>query len=281
MASAATAKTPTVGELLRSWRERRSLSQLELSLNSGISTRHLSFVETGRAKPSREMVLHIAERLEVPLRDRNGLLLAAGFAPVYGERALEHHEMGPVRHALDRFLRAHEPYPALVVDGHWQIVAQNDALEALVEGVAPELLQPPVNALRLTLHPHGMTPRIVNFHEWSAHILHRLRRRAAITADGELEALYRELSGYPGVAPQGPNAEAVSNDIVLPLRLRHPEGELSFLGTNAAFSTANDVTVAELTVEAFYPANAHTATLLLKDIQVSPRCPARVVTDVD
>ncbi len=175
----ATTQISGVGELLRAWRQRRNLSQLELSLESAISTRHLSFVETGRAKPSREMVLHLANRLEVPLRERNNMLLAAGFAPVYGERPLDDTDMTPVREALDRFLHAHEPYPAVVLDGRWNLAMANGALGLLTDGVAPELLQPPANALRVSLHPDGMAPRIGNLAEWSAHLLHRLRRRIA------------------------------------------------------------------------------------------------------
>ncbi|MBV9049819.1 MAG: helix-turn-helix transcriptional regulator, partial [Solirubrobacterales bacterium] len=165
----------TIGELLRSWRRRRSLSQLELSLNAAISSRHLSFVETGRARPSREMVLHLAEELQVPLRERNGLLLAAGYAPAYAERPLDTPDMDSVRQAIDRFLRAHEPYPAVVVDRHHDLVAANDALTLVLEGVSPDLLEPPANALRVALHPRGMAPRTVNLGEWSAHLLARLR----------------------------------------------------------------------------------------------------------
>lgn len=252
-----------VGELLRSWRKARNLSQLELSLDSAISARHLSFVETGRARPSREMVLHLAEQLDIPLRDRNRLLLAAGFAPAYGERPLEDEEMEPVREALARFLAAHDPYPAVVVDGHWNLVSANEALGVLVDGVAPELMEPSANALRITLHPAGMAPRIANFGEWSAHMLHRLRQRAAITADPELEALYRELKTYPHVEVHTSRAHSPGDDIVLPLQLRHRAGPLTLLSTISTFGTANDITLAELSVEAFYPADAHTSAVLL------------------
>src|ERR1700686_809590 len=185
----ATAPAP-IGGMLRSWRRRRSLSQLELSLNAAVSSRPLSFVETGRARPSREMLLHLAEQLEVPLRERNGLLLAAGYAPQYAERSLETAEMEPVRQALDRFLRAHEPYPAIVVDRQYNLLAANDAVGVLTAGVAPELLEPPANALRLTLHPDGMAPRVTNLEEWSAHLLHQVRRQASITGDPALERLH-------------------------------------------------------------------------------------------
>ncbi len=248
-----------VGDLLRFWRRRRSVSQLELSLNCAVSARHLSFIETGRSRPSREMVLHLAEELDVPLRERNRLLLAAGFAPHYGARALDDTEMTPVRNALERFLRAHEPYPAVVVDGHWNLVAANEALSVLTAGVAPALFEPPANTLRIALHPEGMAPEVVNFGEWSAHLLHRLRRRLALTADEELEGLYRELAGYPGVATDATHHELIAEDVVLPLRIRRHGRELSFLSTISTFGTAVDVTLAELAIEAFYPADDITA----------------------
>jgi transcriptional regulator with XRE-family HTH domain len=257
---------PQVGELLRAWRQRRSLSQLELALEADVSSRHVSFLETGRARPSREMVLHLAEHLEVPLRDRNGLLLAAGYAPVYAQRELETPEMEPVRQALDRFLRAHEPFPAVVVDRHYDLVSSNDAVALLTDGVAPSLLEPPANALRITLHPEGMAPRIANLGQWSAHLLQRLRRQAAVTGDPELERLYDELSAYPGASTDAAPDDGA--EIVLPLRLRDGdgEGELSFFSTISTFGTAVDITLAELAIEAFYPANARTAARLLHDI---------------
>jgi len=263
---AVTIGTPHVGELLRSWRLRRSLTQLELSLGSDVSARHLSFIETGRAKPSREMVVHLADQLDVPLRERNGLLLAAGYAPMYSDRPIDADEMTPVRQALDRFLRAHEPYPAVVADRHWTLVAANDALHVLTDGVSPALLEPPANGLRVMFHPQGMAPRIVNLDEYSAHILRRLRRRIAITGDGVLERLYQELLTYPGVEAEPPLGDTAGADIVLPLRLRQPDGELAFLSTISTFGTAMDVTLSELAIEAFYPATAATATALLQDI---------------
>ena len=206
------------------------------------------------------MVLHLAERLDVPLRERNRLLLAAGYAPAYGERGLDSEEMAPVREALERFLAAHEPYPALVVDRHWNLVLANGALALMVEGVAPELLEPPANALRATLHPHGMAPRILNFDEWSAHLIHRVRREIAVTADADLEALLAELLAYPNVRDEPPSVEAAAaGEIVLPLHIRRGEGRLSFFSTLTTFGTAADVTLAELAVEAFYPADAETA----------------------
>lgn len=260
-----------IGELLRSWRQRRSLSQLELSLNAAISSRHLSFVETGRARPSREMVLHLADELEVPLRERNGLLLAAGYAPAYAERPLDTPEMDSVRQAIDRFLRAHEPYPALVVDRHHNLLEANDALTLLIQGVAPELLEPPANSLRVALHPRGMAPRTLNLAEWSAQLLARLRREAQISADPDLGRLYEELVAYPGVREAPPHHELRSSDIVLPLRIRDLDGggELAFFSTLSTFGTPMDITLAELSIEAFYPANAHTAMRLLQGIDAS------------
>jgi transcriptional regulator with XRE-family HTH domain len=251
-----------VGELLRSWRQRRSVSQLELSLNSAVSARHLSFIETGRARPSREMVLHLAEQLDVPLRERNRLLVAAGFAPLYAARSLDDDDMAPARNALERFLRAHEPYPAVVVDGHWNLVAGNDAVELLTAGVAAELFEPPANTLRIALHPQGMAPHVVNFEQWSAHLLERLRRRAVLTADGELESLYRELAAYPGVATRAPERDGIGEDIVLPLELLSEGGSLTFLSTISTFGTAHDITLAELSIEALYPADDATAAAL-------------------
>jgi transcriptional regulator with XRE-family HTH domain len=253
---------PQVGPLLREWRRRRRVSQLELASGSAVSSRHLSFIETGRAKPSREMVLHLAERLEVPLRERNRLLLAAGFAPVFGEHALEEETMAPVRDALERFLAAHEPYPAVVVDRGWEIVRANGAVAVLLEGVAPWLLERP-NALRITLHPDGMAPRIVNFAEWSGHLLDRLHRELLVGGDAEVAELHDELAGYPGVTSSSePDGDARPGDVVLPLRLRHGARELVFFSTVTTFGTPRDVTLAELSVEAFYPADTETRAAL-------------------
>jgi transcriptional regulator with XRE-family HTH domain len=256
-------RAPHAGQLLREWRVRRDLSQLRLASGAAVSTRHLSFIETGRARPSREMLLHLADRLDLPLRERNRLLLAGGYAPAFGERALESDEMAPVRGALERFLAAHEPYPAVVVDRRWNLVLANTAVTLLTDGVAAELLEPPVNALRATLHPRGMAPRIDNLDEWSAHLLHRLEREIAATGDPELEVLRDELLTYPGVSaePLLPESAAAA-EIVLPLQLRHADGRLSFFSTLTTFGTPADVTLAELSLEAFYPADTATATYL-------------------
>ena len=245
---------PPVGTLLREWRRRRRLSQLDLSNEAGVSTRHLSFVETGRARPSREMVLHLAERLEVPRRERNHLLLAAGFAPAFHQRGLDDPEMAAVREAIELVLAGYEPYPAVAVDRSWCLVAGNRSVGLLTEGVAPELLEPPANVLRLSLHPHGMAPRIANLAEWRGHVLHRLSREADISGAEELHALHEELLGYPGGLEPAP-----ANAIAVPLRLHHGSGELAFLSTVTTFGTAIDITVAELSIEAFLPADAATA----------------------
>ncbi len=249
------------GQLLREWRRRRNLSQLALASGSAVSTRHLSFIETGRARPSREMVLHLADRLEVPLRERNRLLLAAGYAPVFPERSLADDELAPVREALERFLAAHEPYPAVVVDRGWNLVLANEASYTLTAGVAPELLEPPANVLRATLHPDGMAPHIVNFAEWSGHLLHRLRRQIELTADDDLARLYDEVAAYPDVSLEPPPLGRAA-EIVLPLRLRADDDELSFFSTVTTFGTPVEVTLSELAVEAFYPADRETAAKL-------------------
>jgi len=249
-----------VGELLRQWRERRRISQLDLSIEADISSRHLSFVETGRSQPSRDMVLRLADTLDVPLRERNHLLLAAGYAPVYGETALDAPQMAAVRQAIRLVLKAHEPFPAVVVDRGWNLVDANATIDLLTAGAAPQLLEPPVNVLRLALSPDGLAPRIVNLAEWRAHLLARLRREIAVSADERLIELLDELRQYPGdqpdVEPPG------SGDVVVPLRIRTDLGELRFLSTVATFGTPLDVTVAELSIESFFPANPETADAL-------------------
>jgi transcriptional regulator with XRE-family HTH domain len=252
-----TAVRPPVGQLLRSWRQRRRLSQLDLASEAGVSTRHLSFVETGRSRPSREMLLHLAEQLEVPLRERNELLLAAGFAPAYGSRGLAHPDMAAVSRALDLVLGAYEPYPALVVDRAWELVMANAPVALLTAGTAAHLLEPPVNVLRLSLHPDGMAPRIANLPQWRGHVLHRLGREAQLTGDPALGALHRELTALPGGIDR-----STPDGIIVPLRLRTDAGLLSFVSTVTTFGTAVDVTAAELSVEAFLPADAETADAL-------------------
>jgi transcriptional regulator with XRE-family HTH domain len=249
----------TVGVLLRDWRQRRHLSQLDLAVEAEVSARHLSFVETGRSKPSRELVLHLAEHLDVPLRERNALLLAAGYAPVFSERPLDDEAMAPVRGAIDKILAGHEPFPALVVDRGWHLVAANGAaLRVLTDGVSTALLEPPVNVLRVSLHPEGLAPRIVNLPEWSSHVIDRLRREAAATADPALDQLIAELRSFGHPEASGPP----EHDLFVPLQLRTGERVLSFVSTVATFGTARDITTAELSIESFFPADAETAAYL-------------------
>lgn len=252
-----TAPAP-VGRLLREWRERRSLSQLDLSIQAGISTRHLSFVETGRARPTPEMIMRLSDRLDVPLRERNQLLLAGGYAPAYPQHDMDDPELAPVRAALTQVLRGHEPYPAVVIDRWWNLVEANSALAALIEGCAEHLLAPPLNVLRLSLHPDGLAPRIANLAQWRGHLLGQLHRRAVRTGDPRLARLEDELRGYPGGAATDPTASGV----VLPLRLRVADRELALFSIEAHVSTATDVAVDELSIETFYPADAATAAFL-------------------
>lgn len=252
---------PDIGPLLRAWRERRRRSQLDLSLEAGISQRHLSYVEGGRARPSREIVLRIAEELAVPLRDRNALLLAAGYAPAYREEAAE---AAPWRGVVEAILAAHAPFPALAVDRHWVMLAANAAVAPLLAGVANRaLLTPPVNVLRLSLHPRGLLPMIGNAPEWRAHILERLRRQVAATADPVLAALLSELSALPAPAEAPAAAPALPpGGIAVPLLLDTPAGRLSLLSTTTVFGTPVEVTLSELAIEAFYPADDATAAAL-------------------
>jgi len=260
---------PSVGALLRGWRERRRLSQLDLALQAAVSTRHLSFVETGRSRPSREMVLRLAAELDVPLRERNHLLLAAGYAPAYAETALAAPEMAAVRAAVRQVLAGHEPYPAVVVDRHWNLVEANASVALFTEGLPPPLLAPPINVLRASLHPDGFARQIVNLGEWRAHTLGRLRRQVARVADPALAALYDELRGYPGGAAEPEGELPGGGDLVVPLRVRVDGRALSFFGTVATFGTPLDVTVAELAIESFYPADAATAALLRARAEVA------------
>ncbi|AUX43423.1 XRE family transcriptional regulator [Sorangium cellulosum] len=254
-----------VGDLLRAWRQRRRMSQLDLACEADISTRHLSFLETGRAQPSRDMVVLLAERLDVPLRDRNQLLVAAGYAPLYPERSLDDPALAAARRAVELVLAGHEPYPAIAIDRHWHLVAANGAIGPLLAGAAPDLLRPPVNVLRLSLHPAGIAPRIENLPEWRGHLLGRLRRQVEISGDPGLEKLLAELEVYP-VADGSRRAEAARGHdhapIAVPLRFRTEAGTLSFLSTTMVFGTPVDVTLSELAVESFFPADQATAEAL-------------------
>ncbi len=251
------------GVHLRTWRQRRHLSQLDLATEAEISTRHLSFVETGRAEPSREMVLRLAERLNIPLRERNTLLVAAGYAPMYRERGLDDPALAAARQAVELVLKGHEPYPAVAVDRHYNLVAANRVVPMFLEGVSPALLQPPMNLVRISLHPEGVAPRIENLLQWRHHIFERLRQQIAATADPQLQALLDELRAYP--VPEGTGAHHLEGEhlgVVMPFKLRSPAGTLSFISTLTIFGTPNDVTLQELAVESFFPADAFTAEVL-------------------
>ncbi len=254
-----------LGALLREWRERRRVSQLDLSLTVGVSARHLSFIETGRSRPSPEMVLALAEGLDVPLRERNTLLLAAGFAPRYQSRPLEDAALTPARDAVQRLLDAHDPYPGIVIDRCWNIVGANAAASALTAGLPAELLGPPANVYRLCLHPDGLAGRTLNFPEWAGYLLHQLRRTIALTGDPGLQALDDEVRGYPGVgsAAQARSTPDNAGALLIPFVLDVGGGQpLSMFTTLTTFGTPLDVTLAELAVELFYPADAASAGLL-------------------
>ena len=261
---------PAVGELLRDWRQRRRMTQLDLACDAEISTRHLSFVETGRAQPSRDMLLHLCELLDVPLRERNALFLAAGYAPMFGERQLDGPELATAREALALVLRGHEPFPAVVVDRHWNLVLGNRAAHHFIAGVPPHLLTPRANVLRLSLHPEALAPRIVNLGEWRGHLLARLRAQVAASGDPVLAALLHELAAYPPLP--GETREPPSTprpDVVVLLRFRTPLGELALFSTITVFGTPVDVTLSELALEAFYPADEASAAILRQAAQAT------------
>jgi transcriptional regulator with XRE-family HTH domain len=253
------------GEHLRHWRRHRRLSQLDLAQEAEISTRHLSFVETGRSLPSREMVLRLAQRLDVPLRERNTLLVAAGYAPMYRERPLDDPALSAARQAVELILKCHEPYPALAVDRHWNLVAANSTLPHLLAGADPSLLQGQVNVLRLSLHPRGLASRIVNLAQWRSHLFERLRQQIHATGDARLAELLEELRGYP--VPDGADQLQLEGEhlgVVMPFRFRSSFGVLSFISTTTIFGTPVDVTLQELAMETFFPADAMTGDVLRK-----------------
>ena len=253
-------KPASLGEQLREWRVRRRMSQMDLALDSEISTRHLSFIETGRSRPSAAMLQRIADCLEVPHRARNALLLAGGYAPDYQERPLDSTEMAGMKAIVEHVLKGHEPYPALAVDRHWNMIAANSAVEILTRLAAPELFVPPVNVLRIALHPDGLAPHIVNHGEWRTHLLERLDHQIEASADAGLIALREELAGYPAGADAHDGSEA--NGIAVPLILETPMGQIRFVSTVTIFGTPVDITLSELAIEAFFPADADSAALL-------------------
>ncbi|PKV94170.1 transcriptional regulator with XRE-family HTH domain [Amycolatopsis echigonensis] len=249
----------TFADALRDARSRHRLSQLDLALKAGTTQRHISFMERGRSLPGRGMVVRVAEALGLPLRERNALLLTAGYAPVYPETRLDDPALTPVLGSLRALLAGHEPYPALVVNRYGDLVAANDGFRLLTEGVAAELLEPPVNVLRLALHPRGMAPRIQNFADWAQHVLERPRRGLAHGPDPRHQALLDELTGYLP-SPGEPSGDHLG--FAVPLQLSTSAGELRLLTAITQFATAVDVTVAELSLETFLPADAPTAELL-------------------
>ncbi|HEY2446028.1 MAG TPA: helix-turn-helix transcriptional regulator [Rhizomicrobium sp.] len=255
-----TIQSSHVGEHLKDWRRRRRMSQLDLACEAQISTRHLSFLETGRSRPSREMILNLSEQLEIPARERNVLLVAAGYAPIFPERSLEDPALDAARRAIDLVLGALLPYPGFALDRHWNVVASNGALPELYAGVARELMEPQSNAMRLSLHPKGLAPRIANFREWRAHALHRLRQQIELTADSVLVELLREVSGFdiPGSTPIHPVPKQ-SSEFVVPFQIATEAGLLAFFTTTTVFGTPLDVTLSELAIESFFPADARTA----------------------
>lgn len=249
--------------MLRGWRTRRRLSQLDLACAAEVSTRHLSFLETGRARPSREMVLRLAERLEIPLRDRNAILLAAGHAPAYPERRMDDPGFAPAREAIERLLEGHVPYPALAIDRRWNMVLANRMIPPLLEGVAEALLRPPVNVLRLSLHPEGLAPRIANLPVWRHALLSRLQREAELSGDPALVALGEELRAYPAPmrGPRDPRPDAPP-PLAAPLELEAGGARLSLIGATTVFGTPADVTLSEIALETFFPADAASAEAL-------------------
>jgi transcriptional regulator with XRE-family HTH domain len=248
------------------------MSQLELACDADISTKHLSFLETGRSRPSRQMLLHLASCLDVPLRDRNVLLDAAGFAPVFQERSFSEPALRLIRRNVEIVLAAHDPNPALAVDRHWTMLAANRAVAHLVAGADPTLLRPPVNVLRLSLHPAGLASRIVNLAQWRAHVIARLRRQIDITGDAVLADLLEELRDYPGPRAAGPPPEDECGMIAIPFRLATFDGVLSFFSTTTLFGTPVDITVSELAIEAFLPADAETMEIMRRLAQKDETC---------
>lgn len=246
------------GEQLRHWRQHRRLSQLDLAQVAAISTRHLSFVETGRSVPSREMVLRLSERLDIPLRERNTLLVAAGYAPMYRERRLDDPALSSVRQAVELILKSHEPYPAIAIDRYWNLVDANSVVPLLLANCDPALLQPPVNVFRLSLHPKGMAPQIANLAQWRDHLFERLRQQIAATADPVLVALLEELKSYPVPEGAGVQLDGEHAGIVMPFQFSTPAGVLNFISTITIFGTPIDVTLQELAIEAFFPADEFT-----------------------
>lgn len=261
--TAHTAAPSSFGQRLRHWRQHRRLSQQELSDQAEISTRHVSFLETDRSVPSREMVLRLAERLQLPLRERNQLLTSAGYAAMYRERPLDHPDMAEARAAVDLILRCHEPYPALAMDRHWHMVAANRMVPVFLAGIDPGLLQPPVNILRLSLHPQGLAPQIANLGQWKHHLFERLQQQIQNTADPALRELLEELKGFDSShGPDRAHLQGETRGVVMPFQLDTAYGQLNFISTVTIFGSPVDITLQELALETFLPADAHTSAVL-------------------
>jgi transcriptional regulator with XRE-family HTH domain len=254
-----------VGAVLREWRSRRRVSQLDLALDAEISARHLSFVESGRSTPSRDLLLKLAERLSMPLRARNRLLLSAGYAPLHPEAAFDAPELNEIRQTVEAILTGHMPFPAIAVDGRWTLLQANRAAKALFEEIDPSMLAPPINVLRLSLHPQGLAPRIKNLGEWRHHVLERLRVQIDGSGDPFLAELYGELSASP--APPAPGESRTHPLLAVPLEMRMPGSDrvLRFISTTTVFSTATSVTLSELALECFYPADVETRAALMEN----------------
>lgn len=268
----------SLGAMLRGWREHRRYRQMELALEVEISARHLSFIENGRSRPSREMILRLAEFLDIPFRERNDLLVAAGYAPEYGARALTDSSLSEVRRAVGLMLSSLEPCPALAVDRRWNLVEANRPAKALLAGVPAELLRGDVNVLRVSLHPQGLAPQILNLSEWHAYVLGRLRRDIAMTGDHDLQVLLAELESYvsPNTKARASRDRSLSGEskgelpVLVPFRLRTPVGDLSFVSTTTVFGSALDVTVSEMAIESFLPADEATAEALQHLMPAAP-----------
>jgi transcriptional regulator with XRE-family HTH domain len=258
--------TAPIGDHLRTWRQRRHLSQLDLALEAEISTRHLSFLETGRSRPSREMILRLADHLRIPLREQNVLLNAAGFAARFPERTLDQPDLAAARRTIDLLLKAHEPFPALAVDRHWHLVTANAAIPPLMAGAAAWLLEPPINVVRLSLHPDGIARRILNYVEWKSHMIERLVRQLDVTADPFIADLIAEARDYPveNEARNQPGRNpSLETSIAIPLQIQSSDAVLSFISTTTVFGTPVDVTLSEIAIETFFPADEATARVIL------------------
>ncbi|MGE0797595.1 MAG: helix-turn-helix domain-containing protein [Lautropia sp.] len=265
-----TQDTRTAGDLLRRWRHQRRLSQLALAVEAEISQRHLSYVESGRAQPSREMVTRLTEVLRLPLRERNAVLLAAGYAPVFPRRDFDAPDFTRAREAIGQILDAHQPHPALAVDRYWTLIRANTAALALMQGASGALTTPPVNVLRLSLSPDGLAGRVLNLAEWRTHVLARLARDVDTSGDPRLAALLEELKSMPGPQAAAPEQRIDDRSLAVPLRLASPAGPLAFISTTTVFGTAVDVTLSEITIETFFPADAETARALRSTDPDSP-----------